>query len=410
LRTSNWFIWLIILGVGWTVAGGIATVLVTQLGFPYAWIYPLTLVMLGAVLFLVYRGYPWQAWGLTACVGFILITLLAIGHSVIVGEPDIPAVYRAEFESATTYNSLFGIDWPLYTDFYGDSYIEYTPDRTAYLYWPDYNRYDARSDLTIEFAPFDTAGGQWAFMSGELQAGGSISGTYRADPNDNWRGGGDVTFDVNQPVRAAQPNMTVLVPTLWQLMAGRASNLAATMTIRYPDASGEVVETTLTRQFTLTTPGADFSAAYQKYFDWQRARSVTSTPMWLVLLVGSVLAGAGSVVMWREGALIPQPSSGLQMVVRRLSGAQKLGVDVHPLDRFRDETDAERGVFVGRVVAQSPAGRSGLRTGDVLLELDGKPTNTPAAINRIGKGRKRGDTVIAHILRHGEEIELTIRF
>lgn len=402
MRNTNWFVWLIILGVGWTVAGMIASVLVTQLGFPYTWIGPLTLVMLGVVLFLVYRGYPWQAWGLAACVGFILIAALAILRGLTAAEPDIPEAYRAEFEAADSYNSLLGMDWLLHEDVLGDAFIEYDPDRVTYLVSP--GTYDTFPLLTVEFAPIETAGGQWVFVSGTVQ----MDRTYAADPLNNWISAANATFDPDRAVREVQPTLTVSYPV--RSLSTRPLNALATLTITYPDGSGEIVESTLTRQFAVQSPGQDIYNAYERYFNWQRSRSIVTTPMWIVLVFGSVLAGAGSAYFVREGALVAQPSSGLQVVVRRLSGSQKLGADVHPLDKFRDETDAERGVFVGRVVAQSPAGRGGLRTGDVLLSLDGKPTNSPAAVDRIGKSRKRGDVLTARILRHGEEIDLTIRY
>jgi hypothetical protein len=72
LRDNNWIIWLIVLGFGWSIAAGIASVMVSQLGFPYTWIMPLTLVMIGTVAILAYRGYPVQAWLLAGCVGSIL--------------------------------------------------------------------------------------------------------------------------------------------------------------------------------------------------------------------------------------------------------------------------------------------------------------------------------------------------
>jgi S1-C subfamily serine protease len=123
-----------------------------------------------------------------------------------------------------------------------------------------------------------------------------------------------------------------------------------------------------------------------------------------------VLAGGASVYIWREGDLTASGSSGLRMVIRRLSGAQMLGVEVHDLAKFRDQTDAQQGVFVGRVVAQSPAGRGGFRTGDVLIELAGKPTNSPGAVNRIAKGIKKGMAVEAVVLRQDARVELKIRF
>ena len=406
MRDSNWFIWLIVLGFGWSIAAGIAGVMVTQLGFPYTWIMPLTLVMIGTVAFLAYRGYPVQAWLLAGCVGFILVSGMAIAHAVIVPEPDIPDVYRAEFESNDRGLSFMGLDIPYYADYGSDYFIEYNATQRNYLLQPGY---EARTPITVEFPAIESAGGQWAFVSGSMRLHGGINAQVDADPSSNWLNADESVFESGESIRPVHPQLTVSIPLPTNPTRAPIDATAA-LAVAYPLAGGSVEEKTLTRDFTLTIIGSDYYYYYDKYHNWQRARSVIETPIWLVLVAGSVLAGAGSVYLIREGALVAQPTSGLRMVIRRLSGSQKLGTDVHPIERFRQQTGAEQGVFVGRVIAQSPAGRAGFRTGDVLIELDGKPTNSPGAVNRIGRGHKKGDIVPAVVLRDGVRVELRVQF
>ena len=46
----------------------------------------------------------------------------------------------------------------------------------------------------------------------------------------------------------------------------------------------------------------------------------------------------------------------------------------------------------------------------MLIELDGKPTNTPNAVDRIAKGHNKGDIVPAVVIRDGVRIDLRVRF
>jgi hypothetical protein len=406
LRDNNWIIWLIVLGFGWSIAAGIASVMVSQLGFPYTWIMPLTLVMIGTVAILAYRGYPVQAWLLAGCVGFVLVSGMAIAHALIVPEPNIPDAYRAEFEANDRDSSFMGFDIPYYGDYGSDYTIEYNATQRNYLVQPGV---DARTPITVEFPTIESAGGQWAFVSGSMRLRGGISAQVEADPGDNWLNANESVFTSGETLHSARPQLTVSIP-LPSHPTRAPTDATATLTIAYPLADGSVEQKTLTRDFTLTIIGSDYYYYYSKYRDWERARSVIETPLWLVLVVGSVFAGAGSVYFIREGALVPQATGGLQMVIRRLSGFQKLGTDVHPIERFRDQTGVDQGVFVGRVIAQSPAGRAGFRTGDVLIELDGKPTNSPSAVNRIAKGHNKGDIVPAVVLRDGVRVDLRVRF
>jgi hypothetical protein len=407
LRDNNWYMWVIILGFGWSVAGGVAGVLVTQLGFPYTWVMPLTLAMVGAVAFLAYRGYPIQAWVLAGCIGFVAFSAMAIARALTVSDPNIPDAYREEFEaSGQAATPAAGIDFATYGDYGADYFIEYEVDRTAYLIGAGYR---SLMPVTVEFPPVTTAGGQWAFQSGSMRLRGSINVTAEADPGENWSSASEVAFEPDQPPRSVHPQMRVNIP-LPSKPTREPLSATATLAIVYPLATGDVEETALSRDFTLSVVGGDYYLYHNKYVEWERTRSVVETPIWAALLVGSVLAGAGGVYLVREGALEPQPTSGLSFVIRRLSGTQRLGADLFHLEKFRDVADAEQGVYVGRVVAQSPAGRAGLRTGDILIELAGKPTNNPGAVNRLAKGRKRGESLEAVVLRDGQRVELLVKF
>lgn len=406
MQNNNWLVWMFVLFFGWSIAGGIASVLITQLGFPYTWISPLTLAMLGTVLFLVYRGYAAPAWLLAGCVGFIIIAAMAILRGITVSEPNIPPLYLREFEAANQDSTFLGYDFYFYDSYAGDYYIEYEADRSEYLVEPGY---ESRTLITFAFPTQQTPGGQWAFVSGTVRLRGALNATFEADPRYNWLHVDEIMFQADQSPATAVPELTVELP-LPITVTRQPIEAHATLTIAVPDETGIPQQQTLTRDLTLNIIGNDFYLYWDDYSNWKRSRSVIETPIWLALVAGCALAGAGGVYLVQQGALQRRSAGGLQLVIRRLSGTQKLGTDFHDPKDFEGAPAVDQGVFIGRVLAQSPAGRAGLRTGDVLLELDGKTTSSPRVARRIANGLKKGQQVRAVVLRHGERIELVIRF
>jgi serine protease Do len=83
-----------------------------------------------------------------------------------------------------------------------------------------------------------------------------------------------------------------------------------------------------------------------------------------------------------------------------------LGVSVQPLTAELSQsfggTD-EHGVLVADVVEGSPAQRSGLRSGDVILEFDGQPVRQPSDLQRAVGLTEPGHTVPVKVLRDRAE-------
>ncbi len=68
----------------------------------------------------------------------------------------------------------------------------------------------------------------------------------------------------------------------------------------------------------------------------------------------------------------------------------------------------ESGVFVFNISEDSPAKTHGLERGDVILSLDGQPTNTPIDLKKLVLARQPGDQVEIEFLHKGERKKATI--
>src|SRR5262249_2373686 len=66
------------------------------------------------------------------------------------------------------------------------------------------------------------------------------------------------------------------------------------------------------------------------------------------------------------------------------------------------------GVEVVEVVAGSPAERAGIRAGDLVVELDGRPTEDAADLQRMMVAELIGRRVEASVWRSGADIQLTL--
>ena len=67
-----------------------------------------------------------------------------------------------------------------------------------------------------------------------------------------------------------------------------------------------------------------------------------------------------------------------------------------------------RGAIVGSVAAASPAERAGLRAGDVLLQVDGKPIDDMSAALSAITSLAPGKAVTIRVQRAGRELALPV--
>src|SRR5262249_45165172 len=70
--------------------------------------------------------------------------------------------------------------------------------------------------------------------------------------------------------------------------------------------------------------------------------------------------------------------------------------------------DAEGGVKLTRLLEERPAEKAGLREGDLLKEVDGKPVTAAEQVVELLRHRKDGDKVALKLAREGETKEVTL--
>ena len=66
------------------------------------------------------------------------------------------------------------------------------------------------------------------------------------------------------------------------------------------------------------------------------------------------------------------------------------------------------GVLVSAIVPGGPAAKAGLKPGDVILEVDGKPTPTADVLVSVLADLRPGQQVPVKLVRHGKEITVTV--
>lgn len=136
--------------------------------------------------------------------------------------------------------------------------------------------------------------------------------------------------------------------------------------------------------------GFSFFARYRMTIDYQ-AKEMTFTPVQF----------DPPDVMNRMLAIL---SGGKAKGPKILAPAAQWGFSVH-----KDANDAEAGVAVKHVLAGSPAAQAGIKSGDRLLTLDGRWTDTVADCY-VAAGYVRPGTVARiQVKRDGKELELTVQ-
>ncbi|HUO84293.1 MAG TPA: PDZ domain-containing protein, partial [Thermoanaerobaculia bacterium] len=125
-------------------------------------------------------------------------------------------------------------------------------------------------------------------------------------------------------------------------------------------------------------------------------------------LVAAVAASGGEPPDAQRTEIIKriEVKDGLPMLLggRELLSRGYLGVQLIDLtDQLRRHfgISSEEGVLIGSVQENDPASKAGLRAGDIIIALDGKPVGSSRAAGEMIREMKSGDSVRIDFLRGG---------
>jgi putative serine protease PepD len=84
------------------------------------------------------------------------------------------------------------------------------------------------------------------------------------------------------------------------------------------------------------------------------------------------------------------------------------GLQTTPIPPGTAQAGVPEGLYVHAVASDGPAARAGLRPGDVITEIDGKPATTNIQLQELTLTKKPGDTVAITYSRSGQSAKATV--
>lgn len=131
---------------------------------------------------------------------------------------------------------------------------------------------------------------------------------------------------------------------------------------------------------------------------------------WMVALLAVMMGGAGAAAYAQEAVAPVDPIK--KMVIHKEMGPGKafLGVVPRPLDHvLRAALDFEDpGVLLAEVVPEGPAGQAGVKVGEILTKLNGKPIHDVDRLFALMKELKPGDTAELLLMHKGKSRTLKV--
>ena len=132
-------------------------------------------------------------------------------------------------------------------------------------------------------------------------------------------------------------------------------------------------------------------------------------------LNGEVIGINTAIINFAQGIGFAIPSNMVQQVVSQLRASGKvvrgwLGIGIQEVTlelaaKFGlKDTD---GVLVNDVFENEPAARAGLKPGDIITKVGGRPVESPSALSRTVAGLNPGAKIEIEVIRGGERLQLT---
>lgn len=102
---------------------------------------------------------------------------------------------------------------------------------------------------------------------------------------------------------------------------------------------------------------------------------------------------------------VEHPYLGIQML--SLTPQVKQNINSSPNNNLTITED--QGVLVGRVMPNSPAARAGLRSGDVIKQINGETVTTANDVQRLVEASRVGNSLQVELRRNGQPVNLSIQ-
>lgn len=105
-------------------------------------------------------------------------------------------------------------------------------------------------------------------------------------------------------------------------------------------------------------------------------------------------------------------SEGFRRLLRETGGARKLGIEYQEISgqlaRYF-KLGEERGILVSEVEADGPAGKAGLRAGDVILKFNGNAVTDSRILREQVRKAEPGSEATLTVSREGRTLDLTVK-
>ena len=176
---NNWWTWIIIFFVGFSVLNGVASAGAFSLGLPLGISYIATLGLMGMAAFVYLRGYPVTAYFLGGAIIVIVVALYILGRGFLTDAPPPPEGLDADL-LATYWEEDQYFDGYGYFDFDDAVEVDENPAIVNVLYYEL-----SGGAITILFPEIAALRGQWAFTEASARLTGQRSLNPRLNNGDN---------------------------------------------------------------------------------------------------------------------------------------------------------------------------------------------------------------------------------
>ncbi len=191
----------------------------------------------------------------------------------------------------------------------------------------------------------------------------------------------------------------------WVMAVGNPLNYDHTVTVGVVSAKGRVLRD-LSRDFSL-----------DNFIQTDAAINFGNSGGPLVNMAGEVVGVNTAISSVGQGIGFAVPVNVAKGIMEQLRTKGKvsrgyLGIELREIDPDLQEAfglSTDKGALVNSVRPGLPAEEAGIKRGDVIVAVDGKPVESTSEVVRLVSAREPGSSVRLTVLRNGKEMTLTAR-